>query len=378
MTRILIATTVPSALWKFFNPFARAFKAQGWGVDGMCREAPHCLECAGEFDHLWDIGWKRNPLYPGNLLQAPRTVRTIVDRHGYDFVLVSTPVASFVVQFALRARRAAQRPKVIYVAQGFHFHEQNSRLKNAVFIMLEKLAGRWTDQLVVVNSDDANAALRLRLVPQERLIHMLGIGVNTREFSPDAIPRTDVERFRESIRLSPDAPLFSMVAEFIARKRHQDALLAFSRIEAPEAHLALAGEGPLMEKMRHLASNLGIEERVHFLGFRRDVPVIVRASVAVLSVSAQEGLPVNVTESLSLGIPVIGSDIRGTRELLEGGCGIIYPLGDLDRLSEAMNWMVSHPVEAAGMGSRGRVKMLGGYSASDIVTNYINLIKTMV
>ncbi len=378
MTRILIATTVPSALWKFFNPFARAFKAQGWGVDGMCREAPHCLECAGEFDHLWDIGWKRNPLYPGNLLQAPRTVRTIVDRHGYDFVLVSTPVASFVVRFALRARRAAQRPKVIYVAQGFHFHEQNSRLKNAVFIMLEKLAGRWTDQLVVVNSDDANAALRLRLVPQERLIHMLGIGVNTREFSPDAIPRTDVERFRESIRLSPDAPLFSMVAEFIARKRHQDALLAFSRIEAPEAHLALAGEGPLMEKMRHLASNLGIEERVHFLGFRRDVPVIVRASVAVLSVSAQEGLPVNVTESLSLGIPVIGSDIRGTRELLEGGCGIIYPLGDLDRLSEAMNWMVSHPVEAAGMGSRGRVKMLGGYSASDIVTNYINLIKTMV
>ena len=108
MTRILIATTVPGSLWNFFNPFARAFKAQGWGVDGMCREASLCSECAAEFDHLWDIGWKRNPLYPGNLLQAPRTVRTIVERQGYDFVLVSTPIASFVVRFALRDRPAAK------------------------------------------------------------------------------------------------------------------------------------------------------------------------------------------------------------------------------------------------------------------------------
>lgn len=85
----------------------------------------------------------------------------------------------------------------------------------------------------------------------------------------------------------------------------------------------------------------------------------------------------NVMESLSLGVPVIGSDIRGTRELLEDGCGTIYPLGDLDRLTDAMNWIVSHPVEAAGMGSRGRAKMLSGYSVSDIIGNYINLIKSM-
>ena len=344
----------------------------------VCVGKPHSARnVAADFDHLWDIGWKRSPLYLGNLLRAPRTVRKIVQSQSYDFVLVSTPVASFVVLFALRGRRATQRPKIIYIAQGFYFHEQNSRLKNAVFKMLEKLAGRWTDQLVVVNRDDAGAALRLKLVPPERLIHMPGIGVNTRKLSPEAITRSDVERFRESIGLSPDAPLFSVIGEFIPRKRHQDALLAFSLIDAPQAHLALAGEGPLMEKMRRYASALGIEERVHFLGFRRDVPVIVRASVAVLSLSSQEGLPVNVTESLSLGIPVIGSDIRGTRELLEDGCGIIYPLGDLDRLTEAMNWIVSHPAEAARIGSRGRAKMLGGYSVSDIVGNYINLIKSM-
>ena len=377
MTRILIATTVPGSLWGFFNPFARAFKAQGWRVDGMCREASHCLKCAAEFDHLWDVNWRRSPWYPSNLLQAPSTVRRIVEREGYDFVLVSTPVASFVTRLALRNRKPARIPKIICIAHGFHFHKHNSLLKNFFFIILEKLAGRWTDYLVVINRDDAEAALRLKLVPPERLIHMLGIGVNTQKFSPEAVPGCDVETFRNSLHLGPDNPLYSLVAEFIPRKRHQDALIAFSRLDAPQAHLALAGEGPLLEDMRNLSFDLGIGERVHFLGFRRDVPVIIRASVAVLSVSAQEGLPVNVMESLSLGVPVIGSDIRGTRELLEDGCGIIYPLGELDRLTDAMNWTVSHPVEAAGMGSRGRAKMLSGYSVSDIVGNYINLIKSM-
>jgi len=377
MTRILIATTVPGSLWGFFNPFARAFKAQGWRVDGMCREASHCSECAAEFDHLWDVSWRRSPWYPGNLLQAPSTVRRIVEREGYDFVRVSTPVASYVVRFALRNRKSAKRPKIIYIAQGFHFHKNNMRIKNAVFITLEKLAGRWTDYLVVVNRDDAEAALRFKLVPPERLIRMLGIGLNTQTFSLEAVPGCDLETFRESLHLAPDAPLFSVLGEFIPRKRHRDALIAFSRLDAPQAHLALAGEGPLLENMRNLSFDLGIGERVHFFGFRRDVPVIIRASVAVLSVSAQEGLPVNVTESLSLGVPVIGSDIRGTRELLEDGCGIIYPLGDLDRLTDAMNWTVSHPAEAAGMGSRGRAKMLSGYSVSDIIGNYINLIKSM-
>jgi len=375
MTRILIATTVPASLWNFFNPFARAFKAQGWRVDGMCRDASCCLECAGEFDHLWDVDWRRNPLYPGNLLQAPRTVRRIVEREGYDFVLVSTPVASFVVRFALRNRKSAKRLKIIYIAQGFHFHKNNTRLKNAVFITLEKLAGRWTDFLVVVNRNDAESALRFKLVPPERLIRMLGIGVNTQKFSPEAVPGCDVETFRESLHLAPDTPLFSVLGEFIPRKRHRDALIAFSKLDAPQAHLALAGEGPIMKDMRQLASDLGIGERVHFLGFRRDVPVIIRASVAVLSVSAQEGLPVNVTESLSLGVPVIGSDIRGTCELLEGRCGIIYHLGDINRLTEGMNWVLHHAEEAAEMGSRGRAKMLSGYSVSDIIGNYINLIK---
>ena len=375
MTRILIATTLPGSLSIFYNPFARAFKAQGWGVDGMCREASLCSECAAQFDHLWDVNWRRNPLYPGNLLQAPRVVRNIVEREGYDVIIVSTPVASFVTRLALRNLKSAKTPQILYINHGFHFHKYNSLINNWIFIFLERLAGRWTDYLAVINRDDAEAALRLKLVPPERLIHTLGIGVDIEKFSPEGVPGCDVERFRNSLHLVPDNPLYSLVAEFIPRKRHRDALIAFSRLDVPLAHLALAGEGPLLEDMRKLSFDLGIGERVHFLGFRRDVPVIIRASVALLSVSEQEGLPGTVMQSLSLGIPVIGSDIRGTRDLLEGECGIIYPLGDLGRLTEAMSWMVSHPAKAAGMGSRGRAKMLAGYTVSDIVGTYISFIK---
>jgi len=206
---------------------------------------------------------------------------------------------------------------------------------------------------------------------------MPGIGVDTDKFSPEAVADHEVEQFRNSINLGLDNPLFSLIGEFIPRKRHRDALMAFSKLNAPAAHLAFVGKGPLLENMRRLAARLGIGERVHFLGFRHDVPIIMRASVCVLSVSSQEGLPVNVVEALSLGVPVIGSDIRGTHDLLEDGCGILYPLGDRNQLTEAMAYVLRYPAAARELSAQGLVKMRSGYSREEIVNNYVELIKAI-
>ena len=66
-----------------------------------------------------------------------------------------------------------------------------------------------------------------------------------------------------------------------------------------------------MEETRKLARALGVADRVHFLGHRPDIPALVRASVAVLLPSEREGLPRSVMEALSLGVPVVGTRIRG-------------------------------------------------------------------
>jgi glycosyltransferase involved in cell wall biosynthesis len=124
--------------------------------------------------------------------------------------------------------------------------------------------------------------------------------------------------------------------------------------------------------MKQLASNLGIQNRVHFLGFRRDIPVLMRASTATILASEQEGLPNCVMESICLEIPVIGSDIRGTRDLLEEGNGLLFQVGDVEGLAQAMTWVLDRPEEVKMMGKRGRERM-AVYGLPQILKQYENL-----
>jgi len=355
--RLLIATTVPATLRSFLLPVAAHFVARGWSVDGMARDVSACPECTAAFRRTWDVDWSRNPLDLPNLVRAPGQVRTVVEREGYDLVHVHTPVAGFVTRYALRRLRQSGRPRVIYTAHGFHFYRSGPALRNAVFRSLEQFAGRWTDYLVVLNREDEAAARRYRIVQASRVVYMPGIGVDTGRFNPERVAAADVDSLRVSLGLSPGQPLFTMVGEFIPRKRHRDVLLAFSKLQSSAAHLALAGDGPLVGQMRELARQLSVANRVHFLGYRRDISVLMRASVAVLLFSVREGLPVCVMEALSLGVPVVGTAIRGTRDLLADGCGILTPPGDVEQMTQALTWILDHPAEGTAMGRRGRVRM---------------------
>ncbi|MGI9069870.1 MAG: glycosyltransferase family 4 protein [Bryobacteraceae bacterium] len=355
MTRLLVASTVPSFVEAFLLPYARHFRARGWRVDAMANGIGSNEECAAAFDRVWDIKWSRNPLNPANLWHAPAHVQDIIEAGNYDIVHVHTPVAGLVCRYSLRNRIAPVR---IYTAHGFHFHENGSVPKNLMFLGFEKLAARWTDYLVVINRSDEAAARRQRFVAPGRLVYMPGIGLDTRhKYSPDSVSQDEITLARRALQLTPEDPVLLMLAEFIPRKRHADALRAFARLDRPRAQLLLAGAGPTMPAMKKLAHSLGIAPRVHFLGIRRDVPVLIRAACAVLLCSQQEGLPRSVMEALALGTPVIGSDIRGTRELLEHGAGYLYKLGSVEALCRAAERVLDHPVEAAASARLGRERI---------------------
>jgi glycosyltransferase involved in cell wall biosynthesis len=77
-------------------------------------------------------------------------------------------------------------------------------------------------------------------------------------------------------------------------------------------------------------------------------------------------------EALGLGVPVIGTDARGTRELLDAGAGILVRVGDVPDLSAAMAWVLDHPDEARAMAARGRERM-AGYEVSRILRDHERL-----
>lgn len=358
--RLLIATTVIDTIDAFLLPFARHFRDRGWTVDAACRDDLSHLREAGYFDATFQLPWSRNPLDPRNLARAPGLLRALVAARGHDLVHVHTPVASFVTRYALGALPAARRPALVYTAHGFHFHPRGNPLRNLTFLGLEKLAGRWTDYLVVMNRHDEAAARRHGLVAQERLRPMPGIGVDLTALHPEAIERSAVEAFRRDVGLAEGAPYFLMAAEMIPRKRHADLLEAYAllaRQVGPSAPaLVLAGKGVLEEALRGSARRLGISDRVRFAGFRRDVAAAMRGALAVLLTSEQEGLPRCLLEAMALGTPVIATRIRGNVDLLDDGCGLLVEVGDHRGLAAALLASVEDPAAAQERARRARQK----------------------
>jgi glycosyltransferase involved in cell wall biosynthesis len=349
MNRLLMVTTVPGTLRSFLLPFAAYFRSQGWQVDAMSCGVSASPECVQGFDRVWDVEWSRNPLDPRNLLATPGVIREIVTREKYQLIHVHTPVAAFVTRYALKDVRDRLGVKVIYTAHGFHFYQGGNPLKNAVFTNLEKLAGNWTDYLVTINHQDRDAARAEQIVAPGHDFYMPGIGVDLKYYSRKAVPDSAVIQVRQELGIGENTPLLLSVAEFIARKHLADIVSAFAKLANQNVHLAFAGSGPLMEQVQQLAQELGVASRIHFLGNRSDVPVLMKAASANILVSQQEGLPRSVLESLALEVPTIGTKIRGTQDLLEGGCGRLVDVGDVDGLAAAMAWVLDRPQEAANM-----------------------------
>ena len=96
-----------------------------------------------------------------------------------------------------------------YTAHGFHFHEGGGWLQNTVYLRAERLAGRWTDCLTVMNADDRQVAERCNLVPDGRLVYIPGVGIDRREFSPEAVPDSAVGQLHRDLHLGTDQQKFS-------------------------------------------------------------------------------------------------------------------------------------------------------------------------
>jgi glycosyltransferase involved in cell wall biosynthesis len=372
MPKLLIVTTVPITIRSFLLPFIKHFQSLGWQVDGMAQGISADRDCLETCDRIYDIQWSRNVFDPRNLLAGVLRVKQVVAQEDYDLVHVHTPIAAFVTRYALKDIKTAKKIKVIYTAHGFHFYRGGNAVKNAIFLSLEKLAGGWTDYLVTINREDETAAKKYNFLPPTRICYTRGIGVDTDYYASGKVDPKNVAQVRQQLNLSDSDTLLLSIAEFTPRKRHQDLLNALAKVANPQVHIALAGEGPIKAEMEELAQQLGIAKQVHFLGYRDDIPTLIQAANALLLVSQQEGLPRSIMEAMCLNTPVIGSNIRGTQDLLENGCGLLVALGNTNALAQAISQVVEDPDSLAVMAEKARAKIVS-YDLKEVIQNYSDI-----
>ena len=183
----------------------------------------------------------------------------------------------------------------------------------------------------------------------------------------------------------PTAPVLVFAGRLVEKKGVADLLRAMPAIIAavPEAQLRLAGDGPLADQLRQLATELGIDGAVSFLGsvpndalpdlFRQARLVVLPFRVA--ADGDQEGLGLVTIEALGCGIPVIASDLPAVRDVIEDGIGgRLVPPGDPQRLAETAIELLGDDSEAEKLALSGRDAVVGRYDWETVTKRYVELL----
>lgn len=144
-----------------------------------------------------------------------------------------------------------------------------------------------------------------------------------------------------------DAFVYGTVSRFGQYKGHSFLIKAFERVkkQVPSVHLILAGDGPLKEEIQQQVAKAGIEQLVHFLGQRGDIPELLRAiDVFVLPSIGSEGMPLVILEAMAAGVPCIASSLSGIPEVINNSdVGFLVPPRDENALAEAMITLANAP-----------------------------------
>ncbi|WP_198512459.1 glycosyltransferase family 4 protein [Bacillus sp. mrc49] len=310
--QVLFCATKDYHFEAFHLPFFKWFKEQGYKVHTAAQ---------GDLDlpfvdkkHVISI--QRSPFKRENL-RAYKELKTIIENNDFQIIHCHTPMGGVLGRLAGRKSRARDT-KMIYTAHGFHFCKGAPLLNWLIYYPIEKSLARLTDCLVTINDEDFQLAIQ-RNFKAQKITHIQGVGVDTNHYHPVSPEKKAMIRLEKGYH-DEDFLLF-YAAEFNKNKNQQLLLKVFSMIEKKIAQprLLLAGDGPLLDECKKLAHSLGIEDKVDFLGFRKDIDQLLKISDLAVASSLREGLPVNIMEAMACGLPIIANENRGHKELVSNG-----------------------------------------------------------
>jgi glycosyltransferase involved in cell wall biosynthesis len=190
-------------------------------------------------------------------------------------------------------------------------------------------------------------------------------GVDTARFAPEA---ADGRRIRRALGFTDETPVVGIVAVIRRRKGHQVLLeaVASAPLRGRGTHLVIAGEGPVRGQVEARAAELGLQEWVHFLGHREDVPDLLAAcDVVALPSVLGEGVPQTILQALAVQRPVVASDVAGIRQVVRHDeTGLLVPPEDPRALAEAIARLLADPETGRRLGAAGRALVASGYSVT--------------
>ncbi len=244
---------------------------------------------------------------------------------------------------------------------------------------LDRLLMPLSDAVIAVSRGQAEYLRRDIGIDPTRLV-VIHNGIDTSRFSAP-LRGEERESHRRALGLPPKAPLAVIVAGLRPEKHHELILEAVQRTRhEPRPHLAIVGTGPREAAIRELSVKLGLQERVHWLGLRGDVPAILRvADLLVLSSHpVVETFPLCVLEGMAAQLPVISTRVGSIEEMVvEGETGLLVPPSDARTFATAIDLLLRDHYKAQDMGEAGRAHVLRNFDQKTMVEATARLLRRL-
>ena len=282
----------------------------------------------------------------------------LMKKEKYDIVHVHTPIAALLGRVAAKLARVNC---VIYTAHGFYFHDEMSKKQYSLFFNIEKYAARWmTDWLLLQSKEDYELSLTHSFKTKERTLH-LSNGVDIwNKFNTNIISQSETESFKKENSLNDNDFIFSFIGRLVKEKGVFELVEAFKSVVSRYPHAKLVLVGGLLDSERdtesynRLMNDLN-HPSIRYVGFRKDIPVIMKASDTFVLPSYREGLPRSIIEAMALEKPIIATNIRGCREeVFPGENGFLVEKEDVNELEQAMISLLENPELVVSYGKRSR------------------------
>lgn len=352
MKKILLTATVQSHICQFHKPLVQMLRENGdfeihvAARDNLGEKNGLKLDFV---DKVYDVPFERSPFDPKNI-KAYRELKRIINRNDYDYIHCNTPVGGVVTRLAARKARK-KGSKVFYTAHGFHFYQGASKKNWLTYYPVERMLARLTDTLITINDEDYALA---REKFSCSVAHMHGVGVDPTRYH--AVSSEEGAEVRRALGVSESDRILLCVGELLPNKNQEMAIRCMQRLASdfPDVKLFLAGNGPRKEELRQLVEELGIADRVVFLGYCTNLEQYQRIASISVSCSYREGLPLNIIEAMMTKKPVVATHNRGHNELVtDGETGYLVDAGDVEGLHERIAELLAHPDRMNEMGERG-------------------------
>lgn len=317
--------------------------------------------------NIHDIPIPRSMFKINDILKSLILTKRLYNNNNYQFVHCHSPIGGVVSRLAAITYRK-RGLKVIYTAHGFHFFK-GAPLKNWIlFYPIEKICSNWTDVLITINNEDFNIANDK--FKANNVIYVPGIGVHVDEIQNQKI---DIDSMRKELGLKSDDYVIMSIGQISIRKNQKVIIEAISLINNPKVKYVIVGFGELEEELQNLANKLNVIDRVIFTGYRQDAKALLHCADLFAFPSLQEGLPASLMEAMSVGLPVVCSDIRGNNDLIENDIGgYLCNSNDYKSFAKKIDYLLNNKDIALKMGKYNQNNILN-YDTKVVIDEMKNI-----